>query len=265
VNLKKIFSIVVILLVSVCAHAKVDYEKIFSGEDACYTEIDNAGKVLNSFNPKHCSQRVSPNSTFKIPLTYISFEEKVFATVSTPIPWDHKNYVTPQHNQNQTPQSWISDSVVWVSRIVTRKVGKGKLQTYINKLNYGNKDINGGLEKFWLDSSLKISADEQVQFLKLLWNDDKIFSAATREKAKKILFVEKLSDGTEIYGKTGTGCLEAKCSSRAGKQHGWFVGVMVLDGEPSFFALNMTDKMSTDAYAGPRAKEMFYKILEARR
>ena len=40
------------------------------------------------------------------------------------------------------------------------------LQKFLDKINYGNKDISGGISKFWLGSTLKISANEQLQFIK---------------------------------------------------------------------------------------------------
>lgn len=242
------------------AGAPVDYEKYFKTREACFTEIDNkTGKVINSYNEKRCQERLSPCSTFKIPLAYISFEEKVFADIDTPIPWDHVKREREVLNRDQTPKSWITDSVVWVSQIVTRKVGNEKLKSYLKKLNYGNQDTSGGIDKFWLYSSLKVSAKEQTQFLKSVWTDKAVFSEATREKVQKILFVKKLADGSDVYGKTGSCCIDPGCK---GRQLGWFVGVVVNDKQTHSFAVNMVDTPKT-GYAGLVTKNLTFDILDA--
>ncbi len=79
--------------------------------------------------------------------------------------------------QDQTPKSWIKESCVWYSQVLTSKLGMKKFQDYVKEFKYGNQDLSGdkgkdnGLTHAWLSSSLEISPEEQVLFLeKLLEN-----------------------------------------------------------------------------------------------
>jgi beta-lactamase class D len=38
-----------------------------------------------------------------------------------------------------------------------------------SKISYGNQDISGGIDQFWLSSSLKISPKEQADFMEALY------------------------------------------------------------------------------------------------
>ena len=35
--------------------------------------------------------------------------------------------------------------------------GEERMREHVNKFNYGNRDLSGGIRDFWLQSSLKIS------------------------------------------------------------------------------------------------------------
>ena len=50
------------------------------------------------------------------------------------------------------------------------RIGPERMQEYIDKIGYGNKDISGGLTTFWLGSSPQISALEQVDLLNKLYS-----------------------------------------------------------------------------------------------
>lgn len=262
----KLISFAVFLLIIARVYsvqAKVDFKEIFKDESGCFIEIDNStGKSIVEYGKKKCGQRLPPCSTFKIPLVFAAFEENIFSSTADKIMWDKKIRERSALNQDQTPVSWIRDSVVWVSQIVTQKLGDAGMKSYLNKFEYGNQDISGGLDKFWLDSSLLISAKEQTVFLSSVWNRKIAFSDSTFKKAQEVLFSKKLSDGSEVYGKTGSCCIDQGCQDRPGRQLGWFVGVVVSGQKSRSFALNFSDEKAVGGYAGLRAKEKAFSILE---
>lgn len=61
---------------------------------------------------------------------------------------------------DQTSTTWIANSVVWVSQVITSQLGEPIMKRYLRDWDYGNQDTSGGLTNFWLASSLKISARE---------------------------------------------------------------------------------------------------------
>jgi len=86
------------------------------------------------------------------------------------IPWDSKKYpaqdsLMPEWNRDHTLRSAIKYSVVWYYSELAKRVGESRMKEWVTKLGYGNKDISGGIGRFWLRSSLLISADEQIEFL----------------------------------------------------------------------------------------------------
>ena len=131
----------------------------------------------------------------------------------------------------QTPTSWVKNSCVWYSQVLTSKLGLEKFKTYLAKFNYGNQDISGdkgqlnGLTNCWLSSSLKISGEEQIAFLQKLINKQLPVNPKAHTLTKQILFVEDLPNGWKLYGKTGSGNLLNKDGSRnEDRQIGWFIG-----------------------------------------
>lgn len=234
----------------------------FSDLDACFLQIDNkSGKVVSELNHSRCTQQFAPCSTFKMPLALMSFEEKVFPETATKITWDKKIREREELNKDQTPVSWIKDSVLWVSQIVTKQVGDKKLKSYLKTFSYGNQDTSEGIDQFWLSASLKISAEEQVKFLRKMWNEKLPLSKLTYAKTKEIIFTRELSTGEKIYGKTGTCCIDNDCTKNP-KQLGWFVGVVEKGNHSESFAFNFSDKDASKSYAGPRARKMVMQILE---
>jgi beta-lactamase class D len=69
----------------------------------------------------------------------------------------------------------------------------------------------------WLGSSLKISPDEQVTFLRRLYRNDTPFDRSNVEIVKRVL-VQEETEGVVFSGKTGS------CDAGGGQRAGWFVG-----------------------------------------
>ena len=73
-------------------------------------------------------------------------------------------------NHDQTLASAMRHSVVWYFQRVATGIGEERMQRELDRIGYGNRDISGGLTRFWLQSSLKISPREQVGLLRALFN-----------------------------------------------------------------------------------------------
>ena len=113
------------------------------------------------------------------------------------------------------------------------RIGPERMQEYIDKIGYGNKDISGGLTTFWLGSSLQISALEQVDLLSnKLYSGQLPFSAANTAILQKNITLSE-DGGTKLMGKTGSALRNEKWVS------GWFVGCVNKDGRYYVFATNI--------------------------
>lgn len=120
------------------------------------------------------------------------------------------------------------------------------MKKMVRALRYGNQDISGGIDRFWLNSSLTISADEKVEFLKRFYAEKLPVSQRSVKIVKDILVLEKAPEYT-LSGKTGGG------PRGDGKYLGWFVGYLETKGNVYFFATNV-DGDSFAAIREPRVK-----------
>ncbi|MBN8542512.1 MAG: peptidoglycan DD-metalloendopeptidase family protein [Deltaproteobacteria bacterium] len=235
---------------------KPNFQTLFHDRDGCFIMKQlSTGRIVKSYNSNRCAQRFSPNSTFKIPAALMAFENGIFETADQLIKWDGKKYSRKEENQDQTPFSWMDQSVVWPTQVIMRKMIDKKRRKYLDEFKYGNQDFSGGVTTAWLDSSLKISADEQIAFLTRFWQETLPLSKSTFENTKKILFIKKLNSTAELYGKTGTSCAIEGCEVKIGRRRGWFVGIVKTPADNYVFAANAEDLKPRPGYAGPRLRK----------
>jgi beta-lactamase class D len=126
------------------------------------------------------------------------------------------------------------------------------MQSYVDKLEYGNRDISGGLTTFWLRSSLQISAREQVDLLHRLYSGKLPISSDNVEIVKKNITLSE-NNGVRLMGKTGSGFEDGKWIL------GWFVGCVEKQGNHYFFATNI---QAPDGATGGKAREITKLILK---
>jgi beta-lactamase class D len=221
------------------------------------------------------SKRYAPCSTFKIFLSLIGYDACILRDEVTPVWSFEEGYPSyfETWKQDQTPASWMKYSCVWYSQKLTKALGMEKFKAYVEKLNYGNKDLSGdkgkdnGLTNAWLSSSLEISPDEQLHFLSLLVSNKLCLSQHAMDTTKKILFMEELDDGWKLYGKTGSGnILSEDRTQKTDIQHGWFIGWIEKNGTVIIFVNHLKDSEKVDVkrledYAAPRAKAVAKKRL----
>ena len=131
--------------------------------------------------------------------------------------------------RRQTLRTAFKRSVVWYYRELALKVGRERMKEYVHRLRYGNEDTSGPLNNFWLGSSLKISADEQVDFLRRLHREELPVSKRSISIVKEIATLEQTPE-YKLSGKTGGGPLGEN------RFLGWFVGYLETKENTYFFA-----------------------------
>lgn len=195
------------------SHISRDY---FDGVDGCFLLYDlAANEYIKIINEPQCRKRQTACSTFKIPLAAMAFDAKVIESEDAVFKWDGKDKGLPHWNKDQTVASWIGDSVVWVSQAITPKLGMTRIKQYLKQFRYGNEDFSGGLQSAWLTpapfmkkrpgNTLKISAFEQVEFMKKLWSGKLGISPQATAWTKQVLYAGISPYGSALSGKTGSG------------------------------------------------------------
>jgi beta-lactamase class D/beta-lactamase class D OXA-1 len=227
------------------------YSELFKGYDACFLLYDvNTGKLAAEYNPKgRCSQRIAPDSTFKVPLSLMAYNEQVIDE-HTVFKWNGQHHDRPELNRDQTPRSWLQNSAVWVSQEVAPSLGYARIGKYLDGFRYGNLDFSGdfgknnGLTNAWLSSSLTISAFEELEFLKAMDAYTLPVSKAAIDQTRQNMALGKLDNGADCYGKTGAGRHRMRATDRAPAKlrDGWFVGFVESGTERFVFVSNLTDQ-----------------------
>jgi beta-lactamase class D len=230
---------------------KPELASYFQGFTGAFVLYDlRSGQTLR-YNPDGCAERILPASTFKILNALIGLDTGVIPDENYAIQWDGTMYPTASWNQDHTLKTAMQNSVVWYYQELARRVGKEKMQQNIDAVGYGNQELSGKIDEFWLDGSLKISADEQVTFLKRLYQNDLPFSKRSMQIVRQIILLEN-TDTYQLSGKTGSGQM-------GDSNIGWFVGYVEIKDEVYFFATNIAS--ATKDAQGLKAKEISLKLL----
>jgi beta-lactamase class D len=218
-----------------------DLGRFFGDTKGAFVLYDLKNDRYIRYNEKRCRERFSPKSTFKIPNSLVGLDTGVIKDAEFVIPWNRQKY-PPQDNWNIEPfKHWAQDhtlrtaikySVVWYYRELALGVGWERMKKYLSAFRYGNQKMSERVDDFWLDNSLKISADEQVEFLKALYAEKLPASKRSIEIVKDILLLEQ-TPAYRLSAKTGGG------SIAGGKIIGWFVGYVETGGNVYFFATNI--------------------------
>ena len=208
-----------------------DWQAIFDNHEAQGTIVvldqRNGTSKRMVFNQPRSQQRLPPASTFKIPHALFALDAGLVKDEFQIFPWDGVERSFAPHNQDQDLRSSMRNSAVWVYEQLGEKIGVDKARDYLTKIDYGNADPTGDTRTYWIDGNLRITAQEQVQFLKKLYLNELPFDEADQRLVKDIMIVEAGKEWI-IRAKTGW---DGKI--------GWWVGWVEWPTGPVFFALNI--------------------------
>jgi beta-lactamase class D len=183
------------------------------------------------WNLARSAERFTPASTFKIPHALFALDAGVVQDEFQTFAWDGVKHDIDNWNGDQNLRSSMRGSVVWVYQHFAREIGVAGERAYLEKAGYGNADPSGGSDGFWIDGALRISAQEQVEFLQRLYRNELPFKVEHQRLVKDVMIVEAGRDWI-LRAKTGW-------QGRAQPQVGWWVGWVERPEGPVFFALNI--------------------------
>ncbi len=178
-----------------------------------------------------------PASTFKIPNSLIALETGVVEDPDKDVfKWDGVKRDIEAWNKDHTLRSAIAVSAVPVYQEIARRIGQERMQKYVDLFEYGNRDIGGGIDQFWLTGNLRVDPVQQIDFVDRLRRGVLPVSKRAQELVRDILPVTKIGDAT-IRAKSGL------LGAEIGKPSlGWLVGWAEKGGSATVFAMNMDCK-----------------------
>jgi beta-lactamase class D len=218
---------------------KADLTRLFSEAETEGTMalLEPVRNVLILTDETRARRAVLPASTFKIPNSLIALETGVIADADGEvIKWDGVDHGIPEWNRDHTLRSAIKYSVVPVYQQIARRIGAERMKHYLEAFDYGNKNIDGGIDQFWLSGGLRISPIEQTRFLRKFLAGQLPLSERTVGIVKDIVPTDE-ADAVTIHYKTG---LVSDSGLPSGKVSlGWVVGWVDRADATAIFAMNM--------------------------
>jgi beta-lactamase class D len=239
---------------------EIDLGSFFGETDATFVVLEPRKALRRVYNPQRASQPFIPASTFKIPNSLIALESGVADGPDFAIAWDP----SADPAQPWWPQSWRRDqvlrtafqnSVVWYYQELARRIGKDRMRVYLRQLEYGNRNMGGGLDRFWLRGDLRISADEQVEFLRRFYSGELGISRRATEIVREIMVLRETAS-CRLSGKTGTAEVTPT------RDLAWLVGFVECGNDVAFFALNMEGENVWEDWPPQQRTDLVLRLFE---
>ncbi|KOS62981.1 class D beta-lactamase [Lysinibacillus agricola] len=225
---------------------QVQADPFFKDHDGTFILRDLKTEETYIYNEQRANEKLTPQSTFKVPNALIGLQLGVVRDEYDIKKWDGTEHEIISWNHDYTLGSGMRDSVVWYYQAMARDIGEQGMKEWLHKLSYGNENISGGIDQFWLQSSLKISPLEEVDFMEKLYKEDLPFDKSVMKTVKRMMIQEE-GDHYILYGKTGTRITDMGL--------GWFVGFIVVENHPYVFVTNLDD-------SGTVAKNITLEMLK---
>jgi len=206
-----------------------------------------------------------PCSTFKIWNSLIGLEEGVIADPEMPFwTWDGEERGFPGWNGNQTWRSAFAVSCVPAFQELARKISEEKMQAWLERLDYGNKDQCGRPDAFWLpragQRTIMITPREQARMICRMINGELPVTAESVAKLTEVMKLVETERGT-LHGKTGSGLRERPegPKSEVDFDMGWLVGFVESGGKKYAYACLVLG----DGLTGKDARRVVEDVLGA--
>ena len=241
-RMKYVFTALVLIGIGACNRNNVTVDdslgKHFEQQQVTGTFglYDNGKGEFTVYNLKRFKDSAYlPASTFKIINSLIGIETGRIVNEKMVIPWDGKTRSVPEWNQDLNMTQAFKTSAVPYYQEVARRIGKDTMQYWLDSLGYGSRykrAVISSVDTFWLDNSVKVTADEQLGIVEKLYFDQLPFQKRTLRIVKDVIVMEKNSNYILAY-KTGLG------NTENGNTLGWVVGWIEENRHPYFFAMNV--------------------------
>lgn len=215
---------------------------------------------------KQADEAFGPCSTFKIWNSLIGLEEGLLADPDTPFwTWDGEERGWAAWNRDQTWRSAFQGSCVPAFQELARRIGAPVMQAWLDKFDYGNRDMAGRPDAFWLPRSgqdtILITPRQQARLICRMVEGDLPVKAGSVARLTEVMKLETTAHGT-LYGKTGSGkrASPGGPDSEADFDTGWFVGFVESGGRRYAFACLVLGPGS----GGKEARGVAEAVLAAR-
>lgn len=246
---------------------EADWSGYFNALKGAAVLYDTSNESYTIYNPELAGTRRSPCSTFKIISSLIALENGIIEADSSVRTWSGEVFWNENWNHDIDFAEAFRTSCVWYFREVIDEIGVDRVQTALDKLQYGNCDIsdwegrlntnnnNRALTGFWIESSLQISPKEQVEVMERIFGSNTEYSEDTRNRLEQVMMIsEQNTTGVIIFGKTGMGMAEGVVVDA------WFTGFAKTQNGNVYFCVYLEETEDMDV-SSTIAKEIAIQIV----
>lgn len=261
--MKKFLFIILFSVISCCPTFAQQSSEDFEHFENFFKEKDVEGSFVlydlnnNTYfyhNKKRCEKQFIPASTFKIFNSLVTLETGVVKDEYEVLKWDGEKRWVESWNKDQDMKTAFKNSTVWYYQELARRIGYDRMEKFIEQEHYGNEDISGGIDKFWLSGDLRISQIEQINFLVKLYKYELGFSRRSIDIVKNIMLAEE-TQSYKLFAKTGWADVD-------NINYGWYVGFIEKGDTVFFFATNIEKKDPAGDSFAPARIEITKHILK---
>lgn len=231
----------------------IDLSKSFGDYDGSFVLYDTNSGSWSIYNMDAATERITPNSTYKIYDALLGLESGVITPEHSSMTWNGEDCPFDSWETDQDLKSAMHNSVNWYFQTIDSRVGFDSVKAFLQTIGYGNQTISTNLDLYWTDFSLKISPIEQVELLKKFHENEFQFQPQNINAVKDALCLSSAPDGT-LYGKTGTGDVDGQ------DVNGWFIGYIEKNDNTYYFATNIQGTSNT---TGRKAMEITTSALSS--
>ena len=246
-----LYSLLCLFLLQACSPNNVNTDnslKQFFDEkkvDGCFALLDNGTGKFTIYNlPRYRDSSYLPASTFKIVNALIGLQTGKITDDSMVIKWDGVQRPIEEWNRDLTMYEAFRVWAVPYFQEVARRIGKDTMEYWLGRIGYSAATdtsrvaITSAIDTFWLDNSMKVSPDMQLELVRKLYFDQLPgFFKLNQEMVKNAMLWESNTKYSLSY-KTGWGYR----SDNPKINLAWVVGWIEENNHPYFFVLNFESK-----------------------
>ncbi|HLY69303.1 MAG TPA: penicillin-binding transpeptidase domain-containing protein [Puia sp.] len=207
-----------------------DFKEFYDEYDVAgiFVLFDSRKKEYTFYHKTLFKQPATPASTCNILLTLIGLQEGIIKDENSTI-FPVKTSGDSGFNKNLTLKAAFAGNYESFFRQMVKQIGPKRIKYWLDKIDYGNKNTSEHENDFWLGGSLKITPEEQLDFIMRFYHEDLPFSKQYFQVVKKIM-LDKDSSGCQVYGKRGSYKIVSQNT-----YIGWFVGYLETPNDTYFF------------------------------
>lgn len=194
--------------------------------EGCFALLDNTHEVFNIYNLKrYRDSSFAPGGTFEVLSALVAIETGRV---------NDQNALIQPKNDSLSPISLAdafktSDHPAFAE--IAAEIGKDTMQFWLDSLHYGKGRIAAANTRYWEDSTLRITPDEQMGFIAQVYFKSLPFQNRPQEIVRKLMEKEVDALYTLAYKKSWI-------KTADGKYNGWITGWVEENKHIYFFVIN---------------------------